>query len=357
MTANSDPAQMTQELLGRAAKDAVGSVALRLCAIGDDLGLFKDLAENGPATSEVLAERTGLNERYLREWIFGIVAAEYLDFDKITREVSMPQAHIPVLVEEGGPLFQGGMFKFVNNMLKPYDELITAFREGGGIQYETYSEGFWAGLDRHSCVRYRTFLVSEWLPEMPDVAAKLENGGSFGDFGCGTGRLTVELAKAYPNAKFYGFDFFEPNIEAAQANAAEAGVSDRIEFQVWDVAKGAPDDQYDVVATFDLIHDMADPKAGLRTLRQAVKDDGIYVLMDVACEEDPADNEGPMTAFKFAASLHFCMTTSLGQNGLGLGTVGLPESRVKEFCAEAGFGSVRRLPWENPLNVLYEIRP
>ncbi|MCZ6892742.1 MAG: class I SAM-dependent methyltransferase, partial [Gammaproteobacteria bacterium] len=210
--------------------------------------------------------------------------------------------------------------------------------------------------DRHSCVRYRTFLVSEWLPQMPGVAAKLENGARFADFGCGTGRSTVELARAYPNAKFYGFDLYAPNIESARANAAEAGVSDRVDFRVWDFAQGAPD-QFDVVATFDLIHDMADPKAGLRTLRQALKDDGIYVLMDVACEDDPADNEGPLTVFKFGASLHFCMTTSLEQNGLGLGTVGLPESRVKEFCAEAGFSSVRRLAWEHPLNVLYEIRP
>lgn len=342
--------------VGKVIDHAAGMMAIRLCAIGDRLGLFAELAANGPATSAELAARTGLNERYLREWLYGMTAAGYLDFDKQTRQGSIPAAHIPVLAEVGGPLFQGGLFKMFTGLLQPYDDLLKAFQHGGGIDYATYGEDFWRGLEHNSCVRYKNLLVSQWLPEMPDVVAKLDQGGTFADFGCGAGRSSIELAKAFPNARFYGFDLFPGNIDTARKNALEAGVSDRVEFQVQDIAQGVGA-KFDVVATFDLIHDMADPKGGLRALRQAVKDDGIYILMDIDCTDDPADNEGPMAVFKLGASLHFCMTTSLAQGGMGLGTVGLPESRVVEFCNEAGFATVRRLPIKHPLNALYEIRP
>ena len=344
------------EFVGKVISDATGMMTIRLCAIGDRLGLFTDLAENGPATSQVMADRTGLNERYLREWIYGMSLAGYLDFDKSSREVSMPEAHIPALVDVGGPLYQGGLFKMFTGFMQPYEDLIESFQKGGGIDYNAYPEDFWKGLEHNSCVRYKNLLVSQWLPEMPDVQAKLANGGTFADFGCGAGRSSIELAKAFPKAKFYGFDLFPQNIENARKTAEEEGVSDRVEFQVHDIAKGVPG-KFDVVATFDLIHDMADPRGGLKALRQACKDDGIYVLMDVDCTDDPADNEGPLAVFKLGASLHFCMTSSLGQGGMGLGTVGLPESKVKDFSSEAGFSSVRRLPIEHPLNALYEIRP
>lgn len=346
----------TSDYLKKIVTDASGAMALRFCAVGVELGIFSDLARNGAATSVELAARMGLNERYVREWIYGTAAAGYLHFDKATRKAALPEALVPALVEEGGPAYQGGLFKMLTGMMQPFNEIVAAFKSGGGVSYNTYDGIFWKGLEANSCVRYKNLLVSQWLPEMPDVQARLEQGASFADFGCGAGRSTVELAKAFPKAKFFGFDLFAPNIEKARANAAEAGVADRIDFRVHDISKGVPE-KFDIVATFDLIHDMADPKGGLRALRQAVKDDGIYVLMDVACEDDPADNAGPMAVFKLGASLHFCMTTSLGQGGMGLGTVGLPESKVKEFSQEAGFRSVRRLPVEHPLNVLYEIRP
>lgn len=234
--------------------------------------------------------------------------------------------------------------------------MLDAFRHGGGVDYSDYDADWWDSMERSTCVRYRNLLVSEWLPEMPDVAAKLAQGGRFADFGCGAGGSTIVLAKAFPEAQFFGFDLFGPNIDKARANAAKTGVSDRISFEVADLAKQA-DASYDVVATFDVIHDMADPMAGLRSLRPVVKDDGIFVLMEIACEEDPADNKGTMAVVKFGASLHFCMTTSLAQEGMGLGTVGLPEGKVRDFTAEAGFSTVRCLPIDHPLNVLYEIRP
>lgn len=350
------PDPRSEEFLERMIGAAAGAVTIRLCAIGDQLGLFTDLVRNGRASSAELARRTGLNERYVREWIYGAAAAGCLHFDKSSREASIPAEYRPILADEGGPMFQGGMFRLLTGLMKPYDELIDAFKNGGGIAYQTYDNDMWEGMERNSCVRYRNLLVSQWLPEMPDVSAKLEQGASFADFGCGAGRSTVELAMAFPDARFFGFDLFPPNIEKARANAAEAGVADRIQFEVGDLLKHPPG-AFDIVATFDVIHDLPDPMGGLKALRRAVKDDGIFVLMDITCEDDPADNEGPMAVFKFGASLHFCMTTSLAQNGMGLGTVGLPESKVKEFCAEAGFGTVRRLPIDHPLNALYEIRP
>ena len=357
MTTSPEIDPKTPELMQRLVGDIAAVGGLRLCAIGDELGLFTDLAKNGPATSEELAARTGLNERYLREWIYGTSIAGYLEFDKASRKVSIPAAHIPVLADECGPMFLGGTLNMVNDMLKPYNRVIESFRRGGGVNYDEYDDSMWQNLQRHSCVRYKNLLIQQWMPEMPDIAARLSAGGTLADFGCGAGGSTVEMAKAFPQARLYGFDLVPDNIEIARKKAEDAGVADRVDFQLYDLsAQGAPD-QFDVIATFDLIHDMADPQGGLNALRKAVKDDGFYILMDVTCEDDPADNDGPMAVFKFCASLHYCMTTSLANDGVGLGTCGLPESRVNEYCKKAGFSSVRRLPVEHPMNVLYEVRP
>jgi SAM-dependent methyltransferase len=348
--------KLTGKFLRTIMDAAAGTIAIRLCTIGDHLDLFKDLAENGPTTSQELADRTGLQERYLREWIYGITAAGYLDFDKASRQVSIPPAHVPVLAEEGGALFQGGMFNLLAGALRPYDELLDAFRNGGGIDYATYGDEFWSGLERGSCVRYTNLLVSQWLPHMPDIAAKLEAGGSFADYGCGTGQAMIELATSYPNARFLGLDIFPPNVEKGREKAAAAGVADRVSFEVGDLSNHEPG-SFDVVSALDLIHDIADPINGMKTLRRALKDDGLFMLMDIECEEDPADNEGPLAVFKLGASLHYCMTTALAQDGLGLGTVGLPESKVREFAEIAGFSSVRRVPIDHALNSMFELRP
>ena len=346
-----------KDLIKRIVGDARGAVGIRLCAIGVNLGIFDNLAEYGPATSQELAERMKLDERYLREWSLGMFSLGYLDFDKVSRKISLNKEFIPVLVEEGGKFSQKGLIEILNSSLLPYHELLNSFKNGGGINYDKIDQGFWNGIDQTGCTRYRHFLVTDWVDKMPELKSRLETGSvTFADFGCGSGRSTVEMAKKFPKSQFFGFDLFEPNIERAQKIALESGVKDNLKFMQWDVSNPLTE-KFDFVACFDLIHDMIDPLEGMKTIRKAVKDDGIFVLMDIKCEDDPADNEGPMVPFMYAMSLHFCMTTSLANNGAGLGTVGLPESKVKEYCDLVGFKTVKRIETDHPLNSVFEIRP
>ena len=346
-----------KDLIKKIVNDASGAVGIRLCAIGVDLGIFDDLAHNGPSTSEELSSRMNLNERYLREWALGLFSSGYLDFNKENRKISLKPEYIPVLVEEGGKFSQKGVIQLLNSTLLPYHELLDVFRNGGGINYDKIDQGFWDGIDQTGCTRYRHFLVKDWIDEMPELKSRLEKGSvTFADFGCGSGRSTIELAKKFPKSKFFGFDLFEPNIQKSQKNAEEADVSENLKFIQWDVSNKL-ENKFDFVACFDLIHDMIDPLEGMKNIRDAVKDDGIFVLMDIKCEDDPADNKGPMVPFMYAMSLHFCMTTSLANNGAGLGTVGLPEGKVKEYCKQVGFNKVKRIEIDHPLNAVYEIRP
>ncbi len=346
-----------KELIKKIINDASGAVAIRLCAIGVDLGIFEDLANNGPSTSEELSSRMKLDERYIREWALGLFSSGYLDFNKKNRKISLNPEYVPVLVEEGGKFSQKGIIQLLNSTLLPYHDLLDAFKNGGGINYDKIDQGFWDGIDQTGCTRYRHFLVKDWIDEMPELKSRLEQGSvTFADFGCGSGRSTIELAKKFPQSQFFGFDLFEPNIVKCQKNAEEAGVSKNLKFIQWDVSNNL-EEKFDFVACFDLVHDMTDPLEGMKTIRNAVKDDGIFVLMDIKCEDDPADNKGPMVPFLYAMSLHFCMTTSLANNGAGLGTVGLPEGKVREYCKEVGFNTVKRIEIDHPLNAVYEIRP
>jgi SAM-dependent methyltransferase len=327
-----------------------------MCAIGDRLGLFKDLAARGPATSDELAARTGIQERYAREWLGGMATAGYLEYDPTGRRFTLPPEHAAILAEEAGPMFLGGMYENLPSGLGVFEQLLHVFRHGGGVPQSAYDEHQWCGLERMSAAWFENFLIQEWIPRMPDVRAKLERGALVADVGCGRGRALIKLAQAFPNSRFVGYDAFGPTVGKAAANAEAAGVGDRVRFAERDVSRGLPE-RYDVITTFDVVHDAVDPLGLLTSIRQGLKPDGIYVCLDVNASPRLEENAGPVGTLMHGASLFYCMTTSLAHDGAGLGTLGLHEPKVRELCAAAGFGSVRRVEISNWLNTLFEIRP
>jgi SAM-dependent methyltransferase len=237
---------------------------------------------------------------------------------------------------------------------KPFLELIQAFQHGGGIPQSTYDHNMWDGLERFTASWFENLLLPVWLPAMPEVQVKLEQGALVADVGCGHGRALIKLAQSFPRSRYVGYDIFEPTIEKATAHAQAAGVADRVRFEQRDVSAGLPE-QYDVITTFDVVHDAIDPRGLLRAIRQALRSDGRYVCLDINCAEHLEGNAGPLGSLFYGVSVLYCMTTSLSGHGEGLGTVGLPEGKLQELSKEAGFNSVRRVPLENPFNNLYEL--
>jgi 2-polyprenyl-3-methyl-5-hydroxy-6-metoxy-1,4-benzoquinol methylase len=341
--------------MGKVLGDFAGATTALLCNLGDQLGLFKDLAARGPATSDELAQRTGLTERYVREWANGLFCAGYLEHDAASGRFTLPPEHAPALADEGGPGFFGAFYQFLPGWVEVLDGVVTAFQQGGGVPIDAYSQSFRDATERATAAWFDHLLLPVWLPGAPDVPAKLEAGGLLADVGSGHGRALITLARAFPTAHFVGYDVSEPSIAVARARAEAAGVADRVRFDVRDIGAGLPE-RYDVITTFDVVHDLPDPQGALRAIRAALKPDGIYLMLEFACADTVEGNAGPMGALGYTASLLYCMTTSLAASGAGLGSYGMPESRVRRMCAEAGFGAVRVVPSESPLNVLYEIR-
>ena len=333
-----------------------GTMTTLLGSVGDRLGLFKNLAEHGPATSAELASRTQLNERYLREWLGGMATAEYLNYDGPTKRFSLPAEHASVLAQENGPFFVGGMYQMLPAQAGVFEQVISAFRHGGGVSQSQYNEMMWDGLERCSSTWFENLLLQQWIPAMPDVKALLERGCDVADMGCGRGRGIIKLAQAFPRSRYVGYDNFGPTIARATANAREAGVSDRIRFEERDVSKGLPA-QFDVITTFDVVHDAVDPLQLLQSIRRALRPEGVYVCLDTNCSDKLEENANPLGAMFHGVSVFYCMTTSLANNGAGLGTLGFHEAKVRELCEKAGFSSVRRVPLENPFNNLYEAKP
>lgn len=348
--------QQTEEFLGKVLGDTSGLTNTILAAIGDRLGLFQDLGRAGPATSAELATRTGVNERYAREWLGGMASAGYVNYDPATGRFTLPEAHTPVIAQEGGPYFFGGVHQMLMGMVRPLDQLVASFTNGGGVPQSAYPDDMWDGLERFTTGWFENMLVPLWIPAMPDVQRKLEAGARVADVGCGHGRAAIKLAETYPRASVTGYDNFAPAIAGAQERAREAGVEERVTFEVRDASAPLPG-KYDVITTFDVVHDSVDPAGLLRGIHDALEPDGIYVCLDINCSDRLEENAGPLGALFHGFSVLYCMTTSLAGHGAGLGTVGLPEPRLRELATGAGFSAVRRVPLENPFNNLYELRP
>jgi 2-polyprenyl-3-methyl-5-hydroxy-6-metoxy-1,4-benzoquinol methylase len=346
----------TDAFVGKVLADTAGLAVTVMSSIGDRLGLFKNLAEQGPATSAELAERADVNERYTREWLSAMASAGYLEYNPATCRFTLPPEHVPVLAQEGGPVFFGGVQEEIVGLTGPINQLMQAFRSGGGVPMEAYDPSAWEGIARFTSGWFENLLVPVWLPAMPNVLAKLERGALVADVGCGQGKALIKLAQTYPQSRYVGYDSFAPSIEQARTNVEAAGVADRVRFQHRDVSEGLPE-QYDVITTFDVVHDAVNPRGLLRAIRTALRPDGRYVCLEIKSSDKLEENIGLLGAFFYSCSVLYCMTTSLAHHGEGLGTVGLPESKMRELCAEAGFSNVWRVPMENPFNILYEVTP
>lgn len=344
-----------EQFVEQAIGDYSGTMTVLLCHLGDRLGLFRDLSESGPATPAELAQRTGIDERYAAEWLRGLTAPGYLDYDGGTGRYALSPEHAMVLAVEGSPAFLGGGYQMLAGMLEPLDHIAGAFKDGGGAGQNRYGTNLWEGMERFTNGWFENHLLQEWIPAMPDVQTKLEAGCDYADVGCGSGRALLKLAEAFPSSRFAGYDLFPTQVERARANIEAAGLADRIEVAVADAGERLPE-RYDVISTYDVIHDAVDPLGLLRGIHRSLNPGGTYICLDISCADRHEENEGPLAAMFYGFSVLYCMTTSLANGGEGLGTCGLPEAKARELCTEAGFSEVRRAPIEDPFNNLYEAR-
>ena len=347
--------EQVEAFAGRIVGDIAATMTTIFCALGDKLGLFSELSSGGPATAAELAQRTGANERYVHEWLRGLTAAGYLEHDRATGRFALPAAHATVLADEGGLWFLGGGYQEIAGMLPALPRIETAFREGGGVPQAAYADDAYVGMSRFTQAWFDHRLFGQWLPLLPELQQRLQEGARWADVGCGVGRALIRLAEAFPASTFVGYDVFEAQVQRAREAAVAAGVADRVRFEVADGSRGLPE-RFDVISTFDVVHDAIDPAGLVAGIRRSLADGGSYLWLEINCADDPADNTGPVAAVMYGFSVLYCMTTSLAQGGAGLGTCGCPPAVVDELGRAAGFDSIRELEIGDPFNRLYELR-
>lgn len=341
----------------RALHDLGGAYISLACAIGDRLGLFKTLATQGPATSAELATRAGVDERYAREWLSLLACAEYLSYDPLSQRFTLPPEGAALLTQDTGPQLRlAAFFAQVPGMAKPFDRLLRAFRRGGGVSRAAYDDDFYRGDERLTAAVYESCLVQHWIPALPDVRRMLERGALVGDIGCGGGRALVTLAQAYGDSRYVGYDVFEPNVARATSAASSAGVADRVRFVQRDVSGGL-EEAHDLLLAVMSLHDSAAPLKTLTAIRRALRPDGTFLCVEGAYAERLEENTGLGGVMRYGSSLLYCVPTALTGGGAGLGSVGLPEPKLRALCAAAGFRSVRRVPVPPAVWAVYEVRP
>jgi 2-polyprenyl-3-methyl-5-hydroxy-6-metoxy-1,4-benzoquinol methylase len=341
------------------AQTVIGDVATMLhgalCYIGDRLGLFKAMAAGGPVTAAQLAAKSGQSERYVREWLGSMAAAHYVEYDAVTATYSLPPEYTAALADEDSPFFIGSYFQMAQAAVTVAPKVADAFTSGKGVTQAEYPPEFFQAAERNSLTRYQHKLVRKWLPAMPHVVAALQAGGTAADVGCGGGRAAIMIAQAFPKARVTGFDIHAESIERARRNAQTAGVADRVTFEV---ANGTqlPQRGFDLISTFDVVHDSVDPAGLMRGIKNALHPDGTYLVQEINISGDVKDNIRPMGKMVYSVSTLYCMTTSLSHGGAGIGAA-MGEEKARELATEAGFSKFTRLPIKDDFAVLYELRP
>lgn len=340
----------------RVVGDMAAAISGPLLFIGDRLGLFRALAESGPVTTQQLADKTGLQERYVREWAAAMVASEYLGYDPERRTVTMSPEQAMVLARDDSPVFTGGMAQMLPDHYRVLPQIMHAFQHGGGVSYDQYSEDVFQGTERLFRPGYLNFLVQEWLPKMPGIVARLSAGARVGDIGCGRGQALMVLARAFPQSRFFGWDNYSANIAYANEQARQAGLSQRLMFETREANSLPQTGDFDLILTGDCLHDMVSPEACARSIRGALRPDGTWFCIEPNLADRLEDNINPIGKLFYSVSTLQCMTCSLAHGGSGYGA-GMGAANVERVARLAGFSQFRKLPIEHPFNQFFEIKP
>src|SRR5580698_1652686 len=340
--------------IGQFVMDLGAAVHAGMVVIGEKLGLYKALA-TGPLSSSELATRTHTDERYLREWLSSQAAGGYVTYDAATNKFSLSPEQAFALATEDSPAYLPGAFELALGSLAAVPRIAESFRTGAGMGWHEHDDGVFHGCDKFFRPGYAANLVSSWIPALHDVKDKLEAGARVADVGCGKGSSTILMAKAFPNSRFFGFDYHDKSIEAARETAQREGVADRVEFGVAK-AKEFPGKDYDFVAVFDCLHDMGDPVGAAAHVRRSLSDDGTWMVVEPFANDDLKDNLNPVGRVYYSFSTLLCTPCSRSQEvGLCLGAQS-GEARIRDVITAAGFSRFRRAT-ETPFNIVYEARP
>jgi SAM-dependent methyltransferase len=344
-----------EAFMGQAVTDMGAIISAPLMLIGEKLGLYKAMAHAGPLSSQEIAERSGAAERYVREWLGNQAAGGYVIYDAETDRYALPDEHALALADEDSPFYILGIYDLIASLYADEDQILEAFRSGGGMGWHEHDHRLFRGTERFFRPGYRASLVAEWIPALDGVQEKLERGATVADVGCGHGASTIIMAEAFPNSRFFGFDYHEASIARAREAAQEAGVADRVTFAVAS-AKDYPGTEYDLVCVFDCLHDMGDPVGASAHVLETLAADGTWMIVEPFANDEVQQNLNPVGRIFYGASTVICTPASLSQEvGLALGAQA-GEARLTEVLEQGGFKRVRRAT-ETPFNLVLEARP
>ncbi|MEZ5590988.1 MAG: class I SAM-dependent methyltransferase [Gammaproteobacteria bacterium] len=343
-----------EQFAGQVVSDISATFSGVMTNIGHKLGLYKAMAGAGPITSQILAEKTGTYERYVREWLNNQTAGGYVVYNAETNAYTLPDEHIPVLVDDESPLFLVPALDVASSLWLDEDKVADVFRSGEGIAWSDHHHRLFCGSEALFRPGYKAHLTSTWIKSLDGVEDKLKAGAKVADVGCGHGASTIVLAQEYPNSTFYGFDNHKESVEIARQRAKDAGVNGNIHFSVAN-AKGFSESGFDLICFMDCLHDMGDPVGAAQHAKQSLKANGTVLLVEPAAGDTVNDNINPVSRLYYAASTAVCTPCSLSQEvGLALGAQA-GEKRLSDVMKDAGFNKLRRAS-ETPFNIVLEAK-
>lgn len=339
--------------LGKVVGDFGAALSSSLVYIGQKLGLYKAMAGDRPITPAELAQKTSTNERYIREWLINQAAGGYVEYDAASGRYSLSPEQTVALTDEISPFFVGGGFYVVKAMTAAVSRIENAFKNGGGMLWGEHDPDLFTGVERFFRPGYAAHLIASWIPALTGVQEKLKAGGKVADIGCGHGSSTIIMAQAYPASKFWGFDNHEKSIETARQRAKDAGVSDRVTFEVAS-ASDFPDQQYDMIAFFDCLHDMGDPVSACKRAFATLAADGAALIVEPMAGNTVEENFNIIGRTFSGASTLCCTANSMALGGPALGAVAT-EGAIRDTVLAGGFTQFRRAT-ETPFNRIFEAR-
>jgi SAM-dependent methyltransferase len=336
------------------AVDEVGATLnAALVVMGDRLGFYQALADHGPSTPAELAERTSTDQHYTREWLNAQAAGGFVEYDASTGRYTLPPEQTVAMTDPNSPAYLPGFFQIALGTVQHTTETIEAARSGAGVGWHEHTSDVHVGCERFFRPSYNANLLSSWLPALDGVVAKLERGAKVADIGCGHGASTILMAEAFPKSRFTGSDYHQASIETARQRAA--GLGERVTFEVAAADKFSGSG-YDLVTTFDALHDMGDPVGAARHVREALAPDGTWLLVEPMAGDHVEDNLNPVGRAYYGFSTLLCTPASLSQPvGLALGTQAGP-ARIQDVTTAAGFSRFRTVA-QTPFNLVFEVRP